>query len=259
MARVNFPKIGSKHSFNSLFDPSKLFEGARKLHIQKKVVLIYNKKLEKQMVKTLKLRKHKVLAKLYNCDQAYGSKLLKNTIILKINIGAPLTATIAEEIIQIGARELLILGTAGSLNAKIGFGDLVICNKTVRDDGTSHHYLKNSTFAYPDTGLTRKLSSKMRSIGINFISGPSWTIDAPYRETPEEVRHYKKKGILTVEMEASALFAVAVTRKVKAAAIFTISDILDFDSWSGFTKSSKAIRSKRAYPQMCKIVELFDA
>ena len=34
------------------------------------------------------------------------------------------------------------------------------------------------------------------------------TIDAPYRETVAEARRYRRQGVLTVEMEAAALFAV---------------------------------------------------
>ena len=34
---------------------------------------------------------------------------------------------------------------------------------------------------------------------------PTWTTDAPYRETVEEITRYRGEGILTVEMEAAAL------------------------------------------------------
>ena len=61
---------------------------------------------------------------------------------------------------------------------------------------------------------------------LEFFTASTWTIDAPYRETKKEVVHYKKLGIATVEMEASALFAVASVRKVKVAAAFVVSDIL---------------------------------
>jgi len=38
--------------------------------------------------------------------------------------------------------------------------------------------------------------------------GPGWTIDAPYRETAEEIVAYREEGNLTVDMEASAIFTV---------------------------------------------------
>ena len=67
---------------------------------------------------------------------------------------------------------------------------------------------------------------KLKKKGLQFFRGVTWTIDAPYRETKAELQHYKKLGISTVEMEASAMFAVAKYRKVKIASAFVVSDIL---------------------------------
>ena len=55
-------------------------------------------------------------------------------------------------------------------------------------------------------------------------------------ETVEEVKRCSKEGIATVEMEAAGLFAVAKRRKVKAAALFTVSDIFRVEGWTGFVK-----------------------
>ena len=63
-------------------------------------------------------------------------------------------------------------------------------------------------------------------MGLEFCFGTSWTTDAPYRETIKEIEHYKKEGVLTVDMEASAVFAVAQALNVDAGSIFTISDYL---------------------------------
>ena len=62
-------------------------------------------------------------------------------------------------------------------------------------------------------------------------SGMTWTIDAPYRETVAEVKHYQDAGVLTVEMEAAALFAVATIRGVPIASAFSISDLLTSVTW----------------------------
>ena len=61
--------------------------------------------------------------------------------------------------------------------------------------------------------------------------GTTWTIDAPYRETVTEVRKYRDEGVLTVEMEAAAIFSVAEYLNLNACAIFTISDYLTEDKW----------------------------
>jgi purine-nucleoside phosphorylase len=79
--------------------------------------------------------------------------------------------------------------------------------------------------------LTARLKTAMERLGTAFEQGPTWTIDAPYRETVSEIRRYRLRGILTVEMEASAMFSVARLRDCEAAALFVVSDNLDERGW----------------------------
>ena len=72
----------------------------------------------------------------------------------------------------------------------------------------------------------------LRQAGHQFRTGTSWTIDTPYRETIDEVRHYQAEGVLCVEMEAAALFAVAKVRGLRLASAFVISDSLAELVWS---------------------------
>ena len=67
--------------------------------------------------------------------------------------------------------------------------------------------------------------------GLTFRTGISWTIDAPYRETVAEARHYQAEGVLCVEMEAAALFAVAQVRGLALASAFVISDSPAEEVW----------------------------
>jgi uridine phosphorylase len=53
-------------------------------------------------------------------------------------------------------------------------------------------------------------------------SGTTWTTDAPYRETVEEITEFRGRGVLTVEMEAAALFAVAQTRGLHMASAVVV-------------------------------------
>jgi len=76
------------------------------------------------------------------------------------------------------------------------------------------------------------MAAAMRGAGHRFRTGASWTIDTPYRETIDEVRHYQAEGVLCVEMEAAALFAVAEIRGLQLASAFVISDSLAELTWS---------------------------
>lgn len=253
MSKISFPKIGEKHKLTPLFDPGYIGDEVRSkiAKIPKRAVFIYSKTLEKTFVKNYKFKRYPQMDRIINPDKIYVTP--SRNIILKLSIGAPLTAVVAEELISVGVKEFLILGTAGSLDEKLKPGDLVLCNKAVRDEGTSHHYLKNSMYVEPDHKLTDLIGRMLLKNKIKYKMGSTWSIDAPYVETREEVSHYKRLGIATVEMEASALFAVAKRRKVKAAALFIISDILSENGWSGFVSTYK-----NNYPNLAKIAMLFD-
>jgi purine-nucleoside phosphorylase len=68
--------------------------------------------------------------------------------------------------------------------------------------------------------------------------GTIWTTDAPYRETAEKVRAYGERGILGVEMEMSALMAVAAYRRIRMAGLLVVSDELFEMRWrSGFSSA----------------------
>lgn len=261
MANVTFPKYGEKHMLTPLFDPTHMFKKTKKRvkNIPKKAIFVFSKKVEAVFVRELKLRKDKVLMNaMVNCLAIYRSKLLKNTLVVRMSIGAPIAAVLAEELISFGTKEIVLMGAAGALNRKLDFGNFVICTKAVRDEGTSHHYLKNSVYIKPDKTLSDKIYQIASRDEIKVFRGPTWTIDAPYAETTHEVVHYRDKGIFTVEMEAAAVFAVAKKKKARAAALFTVSDILDPAGWSGFTHSGRIKRKRFAYPAMARIIKALD-
>ena len=145
--------------------------------------------------------------------------------------GAPFVGIVVEELAALGVNGFVIVGLAGSLRPELRLGSLVVCGKAVRDEGTSHHYQRPSRYAYPDRRLTDQLVAHLTRTGTSFLVGPSWTTDAPYRETVPEIRKYRHMGVLTVEMEASAVFAIAGHLGLRSAALFVISDHLDESGW----------------------------
>lgn len=157
-------------------------------------------------------------------------------------LGAPAASTVMEELIALGVRRFITVGTAGALQARSAVGDVIVCDRAIRDEGVSHHYLAPSPYVTPSPGLTERLEDEIIRLGIPVSRGATWTTDAPYRQTVDEVKHYRCKGIMTVEMEAAALFAVAEYRKVDIAGVFVVSDSLAEHVWQpGY--SSRATRS----------------
>lgn len=147
-------------------------------------------------------------------------------------VGGPAAVLRAEELAAVGARAFIGVGIAGGLAPGLRPGDVVVCDRAVRDEGTSHHYAPADVPARASPSLNRWLAATLTEAKIPFRSGASWTTDAPYRETLAEVRHYRKQGVLSVEMEASALFIFARHRGLRAASVLVVSDLLTDRGWS---------------------------
>lgn len=165
-----------------------------------------------------------------------GAQLLphgdQNILAMKAaGFGAPTAVMTLEELIASGVTTFVSLGAAGGLQEDLAIGDMVICERAIRDEGTSHHYLPAAKYVYACPELTGRLSEAIKSRGISVRTGTSWTTDAPYRETVEDLRHYREAGVVTVEMEAAGLFAVGKYRGVSVSSIFAISDLVSEDGW----------------------------
>jgi uridine phosphorylase len=147
-----------------------------------------------------------------------------------------------ETLAALGTRRFINLGAAGGLQPGARVGELVVCDGAIRDEGLSHHYLPPARYVFPSSPLTSELATRLTALGHDYKVGPTWTIDAPYRETIEELRHYRDEGVLTVEMEAAALFAVAERRRLDAAAGFVLSDTLSEVEWTPDFGSGEILR-----------------
>jgi uridine phosphorylase len=106
-----------------------------------------------------------------------------------------------------GCRLLLSLTSAGQIKASGPTPYFVIIERALRDEGTSYHYAAPAEFADADPALVAKAAAVLAHKRV-FV-GPSWTTDAPFRETAEAIEAARAKGILAVEMEAAALYTFA--------------------------------------------------
>lgn len=170
--------------------------------------------------------------KFWTCDIHYFKDSDKRVAIVgNFGIGGPASCHLLEILIAAGVQRFIVIGHAGGLQKTNPIGTIVLCDKAVRDEGLSYHYLEDSTFAYPSKQLSQSLFEALNKQKLRCKIGSTWTLDSMYRETLNEVRHYEKEGIDTVEMEAASMFAVATFRKVQIAAMFVISDLVSFDEW----------------------------
>lgn len=170
-------------------------------------------------------------------DQYTDAKLLRevgNGGLYRINervgvlgdfgIGSPVTAGVVAEQAARGTEAFCILGGAGCLDPEIPPDRALLATSAIRDEGASHHYLPPEAKVSSTPALRERLHSTVTDAGIGVERGPTWTIDAFFRETVPEVQQYQEDGVLSVEMEAATLFALAAYHGFDAAAAFAIGD-----------------------------------
>jgi len=229
---MSVPNFKSKYSKKPFFLPEELVKCQRKAgkffknKSPQGVIFCYEQELLEYILNHYKIKK---------INNPYGDMYLleknKVAVIGNFGLGAPTVAIIIEEFISIGIKKFISIGTAGSLQTNLKHGDLVVCDRAIRDEGTSYHYLKGSKYAYASDRMIKNIEQSLKKHNQEYNKGTSWTTDAMFRETVDEVKQYQKRGVATIDMEASALFAIARYRKIDVGVIFTISDCLVEHNW----------------------------
>jgi uridine phosphorylase len=133
--------------------------------------------------------------------------------------GSPMTVELAEEFAAMGAKCMILMTWGGILQPDLNPGDIVVIDKAIRDEGTSYHYLPPAKYVDADAELADKLMEAIHARGGTCSRGTTWTTDAPFRETPEEIRQYQAEGVKTVEMESAGLFTVGQVRNIPTASV----------------------------------------
>ena len=145
-------------------------------------------------------------------------------------IGASAAAMNLEELIAYGAKRIYEVGVSGAIDTRVRPGAVVVLKGALSDEGTSKHYFKGVRRFGSSLRQTRLLRSSLRECGIEHVTGDAWTVDAPYRETKRKVARYLRAGTRVVNMESSAVFAVAAYRRVEIASVQIVTDVVS-EQW----------------------------
>lgn len=128
-------------------------------------------------------------------------------------VGAPFAVLVAEELFASGCQLLISITSAGQV-VPLGHPPyVVLIDRALRDEGTSYHYLPPSPFSAIRPDLLEALRTHWDHTHLPLYVGASWTTDAPFRETAVMIEICRRAGILAVEMEAAALYALAETKQ----------------------------------------------
>lgn len=145
--------------------------------------------------------------------ELYGFQLGGRTAgIIGGTVGAPFAVLVAEELFASGCRMLISVTSAGQIVSAGSPPYFVIIDRALRDEGTSYHYAAAGDFVEAEPDLIEAAKRALQKAGVSAHIGPSWTTDAPFRETAEAIAAARSHGILAVEMEAAALYTFARVR-----------------------------------------------
>lgn len=147
------------------------------------------------------------------------------------HVGGPSASPFIEEVRAMGGKYFVFFGAAGTLNRDIPFNSFILPTAAIRDEGLSYHYLPPADEVELDPACVEVCRQAMRSLGLPFTEGKTWTTDAFFRETRGKVERRRKQGCLCVEMECASLAAVAKFRGVRFAEFFYVTDNPDSPVW----------------------------
>jgi purine-nucleoside phosphorylase len=147
-------------------------------------------------------------------------------------MGTPSISIVVEELLNLGARRLVRIGTTGGIGRGVRATDIVVATSAVPADGATRTYLHGDPYApSADFELTRALVDAARARELRTHVGQVLTVDVFYNPDEDYVSKWRARNILSVEMEAAALFmlasrAAAAGADVRAACILTVSDTM---------------------------------
>lgn len=146
-------------------------------------------------------------------------------------VGAPAVSMQMEEIFVMGLRKLIVMGSCGALDSRIEFGTLIIPTSGIRDEGTSYHYLPKQEEIKTEPEVVKAITEILAEKNYKHVCGKTWTTDGLFRETKKKLEIRKQQGCIVVDMEYTAMQAVAKFRGITFGQILYTEDNLDGEFW----------------------------
>lgn len=144
-------------------------------------------------------------------------------------LGGVASAALLEELIALGAEKLLYFGSCGALHKEIAEGRLLVPTAAYRDEGVSYHYAEASD--YLEIATAPALMKVFEDMHIPYNTTKTWTTDAFYRETRQNLEKRKAEGCGVVEMECASIMSVGQFRNKKVYQFLYAADCLSGSDW----------------------------
>ena len=175
-------------------------------------------------------------------------------------IGSP---AIMDFILSLGVtkcKNIIFLGSVGSLDSNIKIGDLVVPEYSICGDGASRYLNKNLEdelfkHEYPSVDYTNKLLKIIEQNNLKYHYVPNYSIDTVFAQF-YHVDKIIELGAKVIEMETAVLFKCNEILKKNVTALFCVSDntILNKSLYSGRTEEENNHRHEVKYKVVPKII-----
>jgi DeoD family purine-nucleoside phosphorylase len=148
-------------------------------------------------------------------------------------MGCPGATIVFEELIQLGCKRLMRVGTCGGLQPHHALGDLIVALTAIPADSTAMHLVRNEPHCPTASwSLIHGAVHAAKELGQPMHVGPIVSSDVFYNSDDGQYDRWSSRGVLGVEMEAAALFTVEAiggigrVQDVHAGCLLTVSDII---------------------------------
>lgn len=166
-------------------------------------------------------------------------------------MGCPSSGIVFEELVMLGAKRLIRVGTCGGLKPGMTMGDTVIGITATAEDPTPLRLAQVDSYAPAATFELAEIAAGLsRESGATVHVGPIVTSGVFYDPDPTTFGRWKRLGHIGVEMEAAMMYTIAAINELEALAMMTVSDILEE---SGETTRISDDDLKKGVDQMMEI------
>ena len=142
-------------------------------------------------------------------------------------MGCPSAAIVVEELVQLGVKRLIRVGTCGGLQPDLKLGDMIVALTAVPADRTVETYVDHEPHCPTASWeLVHEAVHVAKHSEQQLRVGPIVSSDLFYNPDEGQYERWSKRGVLAVEMEAAALFTLAAIRGVQGGCLLTVSDIV---------------------------------
>ncbi len=142
-------------------------------------------------------------------------------------MGCPSAGIVVEELIQLGVKRIIRIGTCGGIAAQINALDMICALTSAPYDGTTNTYVDGEPLApYATFKILKAADEVADSMGLKLFFGGIASVDVFYNPDPNYVPNLQKKGILAVEMETSLIYYLCNRSNLETASFLLVSDVV---------------------------------